>query len=49
MATQPDFVAAGNDLLTAIAASLLMEQVLAPKFDFRPRNGGPQPESRQWG
>ena len=27
-----------NDTLKAIAASLLMEQVLAPKFDFTPKN-----------
>lgn len=27
-----------NDTLKAIAASLLMEQVLAPKFEFRPKN-----------
>lgn len=31
-----------NDTLKAIAASLLMEQVLAPRFEFRPKN----PESR---
>ena len=29
-----------NDTLKAIAASLLMEQVLAPRFDFRPKNSG---------
>lgn len=34
-----------NDTLKAIAASLLMEQVLAPKFDFVPKTkeSGPQP------
>lgn len=34
-----------NDTLKAIAASLLMEQVLAPKFEFKPKNpdSGPQP------
>lgn len=34
-----------NDTLKAIAASLLMEQVLAPRFEFRPRrpDNGPQP------
>jgi superfamily II DNA or RNA helicase len=33
-----------NDTLKAIAASLLMEQVLAPRFEFRPKPGsGPQP------
>jgi hypothetical protein len=30
-----------NDTLKAIAASLLMEQVLAPRFNFVPRNSGP--------
>ena len=30
-----------NDTLKAIAASLLMEQVLAPRFNFRPKNSGP--------
>lgn len=29
-----------NDTLKAIAASLLMEQVLAPKFNFTPKNTG---------
>lgn len=34
-----------NDTLKAIAASLLMEQVLAPRFEFRPKTptNGPQP------
>lgn len=34
-----------NDTLKAIAASLLMEQVLAPRFEFRPKNpeSGPVP------
>ncbi|MCW5716908.1 MAG: DEAD/DEAH box helicase [Bauldia sp.] len=34
-----------NDTLKAIAASLLMEQVLAPRFEFRPKNPqtGPTP------
>ncbi|MGH7017435.1 MAG: DEAD/DEAH box helicase, partial [Caulobacteraceae bacterium] len=31
-----------NDTLKAIAASLLMEQVLAPRFDFTPKNSGPK-------
>ena len=33
-----------NDTLKAIAASLLMEQVLAPRFNFKPKNenNGPQ-------
>ncbi|MHC2385680.1 DEAD/DEAH box helicase [Bradyrhizobium liaoningense] len=29
-----------NDTLKAIAASLLMEQVLAPRFEFSPKNAG---------
>ncbi len=29
-----------NDTLKAIAASLLMEQVLTPRFEFRPKNTG---------
>ena len=34
-----------NDMLKAIAASLLMEQVLAPRFEFKPKNpnNGPTP------
>jgi superfamily II DNA or RNA helicase len=34
-----------NDTLKAIAASLLMEQVLVPRFEFKPKNqaGGPTP------
>jgi hypothetical protein len=34
-----------NDTLKAIAASLLMEQVLAPRFEFRPKhpNNAPAP------
>ncbi len=31
-----------NDMLKAISASLLMEQVLAPRYEFTPRNQGPQ-------
>jgi hypothetical protein len=31
-----------NDMLKAISASLLMEQVLAPRYEFTPRNAGPQ-------
>ena len=37
-ASQDAVTDAVNDTLKAIAASLLMEQVLAPKFDFRPKN-----------
>jgi len=33
-----------NDTLKAIAASLLMEQVLAPRFEFRPKNPGSGPQ-----
>ncbi len=32
-----------NDTLKAIAASLLMEQVLVPRFDFKPKNPGNAP------
>ena len=32
-----------NDTLKAIAASLLMEQVLAPRFDFKAKNQNSQP------
>jgi superfamily II DNA or RNA helicase len=39
-AGQAEVVAAVNDTLKAIAASLLMEQVLAPRFEFTPRNQG---------
>jgi hypothetical protein len=31
-----------NDTLKAIAASLLMEQVIAPRFEFTPKNTGPK-------
>ncbi len=37
-ATEQAVTEAVNDTLKAIAASLLMEQVLAPRFEFRPRN-----------
>ncbi|MBE0483536.1 MAG: DEAD/DEAH box helicase [Bacterioplanes sp.] len=32
-----------NDTLKAISASLLMEQVLAPRFEFRPKNPANEP------
>jgi superfamily II DNA or RNA helicase len=32
-----------NDTLKAIAASLLMEQVLAPRFEFKPKNSNNEP------
>jgi hypothetical protein len=35
-------VEAVNDMLKAISASLLMEQVLAPRYEFTPKNTGPQ-------
>ena len=37
-ATEETVIEAVNDTLKAIAASLLMEQVLAPRFEFRPKN-----------
>ncbi|MBB6442592.1 DEAD/DEAH box helicase [Phycisphaera mikurensis] len=40
-ASEVAVIEAVNDTLKAIAASLLMEQVLAPKFEFRPKNSGP--------
>jgi RAD3-like DEAD/DEAH box helicase len=42
-AAEDTVVDAVNDTLKAIAASLLMEQVLAPRFNFTPRDAGPQP------
>ena len=43
-AAADDVVAdAVNDTLKAIAASLLMEQVLAPRFEFTPKDVGPKP------
>ena len=32
-----------NDMVKAISASLLMEQVLAPRYEFTPKDAGPQP------
>lgn len=40
-ASEAAVVDAINDTLKAIAASLLMEQVLAPRFNFTPKNSGP--------
>ncbi|MBS3199522.1 DEAD/DEAH box helicase [Turicibacter bilis] len=34
-----EVIEAVNNMLKAIAASLLMEQVLAPNFNFKPKNG----------
>ena len=31
-----------NDMLKAISASLLMEQVLSPRYEFTPKNAGPK-------
>src|SRR3954465_1701072 len=44
-ATELAVAEAVNDTLKAIAASLLMEQVLAPRFEFKPKSadGGPTP------
>ena len=44
-ATDGAVTEAVNDTLKAIAASLLMEQVLAPRFEFKPKNpnNGPLP------
>ncbi|MDR0996410.1 MAG: DEAD/DEAH box helicase [Zoogloeaceae bacterium] len=41
-AEQAQVAGAINDTLKAIAASLLMEQVLAPRFDFTPKGNGPK-------
>src|SRR5271165_6944854 len=41
-ASEEAVAGAVNDTLKAIAASLLMEQVLAPRFTFTPKNAGPQ-------
>jgi superfamily II DNA or RNA helicase len=41
-AEQSAVAEAVNDMLKAISASLLMEQVLAPRYEFTPRNAGPQ-------
>ena len=41
-AGEAEVAAAVNDTLKAIAASLLMEQVLAPRFEFTPKDTGPR-------
>ena len=41
-AEQTAVAEAVNDMLKAISASLLMEQVLAPRYEFTPKNAGPQ-------
>ncbi len=54
-AEQSTVAEAVNDMLKAISASLLMEQVLAPRYEFTPKNAGPQegfnygPEGYQMG
>jgi superfamily II DNA or RNA helicase len=42
-ATEAAVTEAVNDTLKAIAASLLMEQVLAPRFEFKPKRSDNQP------
>ena len=42
-AKQSAVAEAVNDMLKAISASLLMEQVLAPRYEFTPRDQGPKP------
>ena len=42
-ATEAAVLEAVNDTLKAIAASLLMEQVLAPRFEFRPKQSTSEP------
>lgn len=41
-AGQSEVAEAVNDMLKAISASLLMEQVLAPRYEFTPKNVGPK-------
>ena len=41
-ADQSAVAEAVNDMLKAISASLLMEQVLAPRYEFTPKNQGPK-------
>ena len=43
-ATESAVTEAVNDTLKAIAASLLMEQVLAPRFDFKPKRPENEPQ-----
>ena len=44
-ASEAAVVGAVNDTLKAIAASLLMEQVLAPRFNFTPKNSKSEPQA----
>ncbi len=48
-ASEENVTHAVNDTLKAIAASLLMEQVLAPRFDFRPKNPATAEEGYDYG
>ena len=48
-ASEAAVVDAINDTLKAIAASLLMEQVLAPRFNFTPKDHGPLPDFKYEG
>lgn len=41
-ADQALVIEAVNDMLKAISASLLMEQVLAPRYEFTPKDAGPK-------
>ena len=41
-ADQAAVAEAVNDMLKAISASLLMEQVLAPRYEFTPKDAGPK-------
>ena len=41
-AEQTAVAEAVNDMIKAISASLLMEQVLAPRYEFTPKNTGPK-------
>lgn len=41
-AEQAAVAEAVNDMLKAISASLLMEQILAPRYEFTPKNAGAQ-------
>ncbi len=41
-ATQELVTEAVNDMLKAISASLLMEQVLSPRYEFTPKDAGPK-------
>ena len=44
-ASEQSVIEAVNDTLKAIAASLLMEQVLVPKFDFKPKTTNSLPDT----